>query len=254
MARRLAHEIKNPLTPIQLAVQEVHRRYSEGNAKYQQLLDTTLEIVEDEVATLRRLVSEFSEFARLPRAELREQDLAAFLRDQHRHLALVDDPAVGSLEGSEFEPAEHSADVTWGERQLLHTASGIELLLELEVDSAPTRLDRQMFGRALVNLVRNATQALAAQERSRGRVVLRLSREADQWALDVEDNGPGISEEMQETAFDPYITTKAEGTGLGLAIVKKIVMEHGGSVCAERSPLGGARIRICLPRSRQSST
>src|SRR5690606_24292442 len=79
MARRLAHEIKNPLTPIQLAVQEIHRRYPESNPEYQKLLDTSLEIVEDEVGTLRRLVSEFSNFARLPRAKLEPADLGEFL-------------------------------------------------------------------------------------------------------------------------------------------------------------------------------
>ncbi len=82
MARRLAHEIKNPLTPISLAVQEIHRRYAGSDAEYQRLVDTTLEIVEDEVGTLRRLVGEFSDFARLPQASLFRADLAEFLREQ----------------------------------------------------------------------------------------------------------------------------------------------------------------------------
>ncbi|HEU5075422.1 MAG TPA: HAMP domain-containing protein, partial [Polyangiaceae bacterium] len=93
MARRLAHEIKNPLTPIQLAVQEVHRRYHGNEAEYAKLLDTTLEIVEDEVGTLRRLVTEFSDFARLPQAELEQADLAEFLRAQRQRMLFADDEA-----------------------------------------------------------------------------------------------------------------------------------------------------------------
>src|SRR5690606_38022946 len=94
MARRLAHEIKNPLTPIQLAVQEIHRRYSAGkSADYERLLDTTLEIVEDEVGTLRRLVSEFSDFARLPQAALETADLAQLLRELGQQVNLTEDAA-----------------------------------------------------------------------------------------------------------------------------------------------------------------
>ncbi|RYE82993.1 MAG: hypothetical protein EOO75_19900, partial [Myxococcales bacterium] len=99
MARRLAHEIKNPLTPIQLAVQECHRRYDGSDARFRKLLDTTLEIVEEEVGTLRRLVTEFSSFARLPRASLMEGDLTEYLGEQRDHLALgeSDDEAAGAL-------------------------------------------------------------------------------------------------------------------------------------------------------------
>ncbi len=227
MARRLAHEIKNPLTPIQLAVQELHRRYGGEDAKYQTLVDSTLEIVEDEVGTLRRLVTEFSDFARLPRAELREEDLAAFLRDQLGRLpSLSEEELSGDLEFAE---------------------ASVEL--DLTDDRAPVYMDRQMLRRALINLVRNAKQATAPprEQEIRSRVRVSLSRDNDYWSVCIDDNGPGIPKELRDSIFDPYVTTKTAGTGLGLAITKKIVVEHGGSIVASESPLGGARLHLRLP-------
>jgi nitrogen fixation/metabolism regulation signal transduction histidine kinase len=226
MARRLAHEIKNPLTPIQLAVQEVERRYPGGDHAFARLLGTTREIVEDEVGTLRRLVSEFSSFARMPRAELEPGDLAELLRQQATRLEL------GAGEG-ELEDAPSALP------------THVRFELDVEVAEAPAYMDRQMLGRVLANLIRNAADALAGA--AQGRIALRLGRAGDFWLVDVDDDGPGIDPERRPTVFDPYVTTKAEGTGLGLAIVKKIVVEHGGMVVAQESPWGGARLRVRLP-------
>ncbi|MBK7584270.1 MAG: HAMP domain-containing protein [Myxococcales bacterium] len=231
MARRLAHEIKNPLTPIQLAVQEVHRRYDGDEAAYRKLLDTTREIVEDEVGTLRRLVGEFSSFARLPQARLELADLAGFLREQRERISVVDE------EGLDAEaPLERGAVLP----------RGVELEFELPEGAAEVHLDRQMLRRALLNLIRNAGQAIVTES---GRVKVSLHRQGEFFVIDVDDDGPGIPTEMRETIFDPYVTTKTEGTGLGLAIVKKIIIEHGGTVVADASPLGGARVRVRLPAS-----
>jgi nitrogen fixation/metabolism regulation signal transduction histidine kinase len=224
MARRLAHEIKNPLTPIQLAVQDIHRRYEGKNDDYRKLLDTTLEVVEDEVGTLRRLVGEFSDFARLPRAELERSDLAEFLRELSEQPLLPDDE----------RRAESGAD------------KGARVEFEIPAGSAPAEIDRQMLRRVLINLVRNAAQAHTGTN-GPGRVLVRLGREGEFWNLDVDDDGPGIPDELRQAVFDPYVTTKTEGTGLGLAIVKKIVIEHHGAIAASRSPLGGARLRVRLP-------
>ncbi len=233
MARRLAHEIKNPLTPIQLAVQEIHRRYRGEDGEYKKLVDTTLEIVEDEVGTLRRLVSEFSDFARLPQAELKESDLAEFLREQTAHLSRLDEePSEGSDSGVDSaEPLGAKVHVT----------------IDLLPGSARVCMDRQMLRRALINLVRNAAQAIKDSGRAEGKVEVRLGRERDWFIVDIDDDGPGIPPEMRSIIFDPYVTTKPDGSGLGLAIVKKIVVEHGGSVSAEKSPLGGARMHLRLP-------
>ncbi len=225
MARRLAHEIKNPLTPIQLAVEEIHERYSGADAGYRRLLDATLEVVEAEVGTLRRLVSEFSDFARLPQAHLEAADLSAFLREQAEHTGLGEE---GSADGGAPWPK-------------------IAVSFEVPPAEAPAHLDRQMLRRALLNLIRNSAQAIRDQGRSEGRVRVGLTRTGDFWAIDVDDDGPGIPAELRERIFDPYVTTKHDGTGLGLAIVKKIVVEHGGVIGASDGPLGGARIRITVP-------
>ena len=229
MARRLAHEIKNPLTPIQLAVQEIHRRYAGGDAEYQRLVDTTLEIVEDEVGTLRRLVGEFSDFARLPQASLEPADLAEFLREQATRFGVHGERDSGDLD------------------ELLSLEGAAPIAVEFSVPSerSDALMDRQMFRRVLFNLVRNAAQAVLG--RDKGRVRVMLQRDGEFWNIDVEDNGPGIPQELRETVFDPYVTTKDDGTGLGLSIVKKIVIEHGGTIRAEQSPLGGARLRVRLP-------
>lgn len=228
MARRLAHEIKNPLTPIQLAVQEIERRYPGGDPAFARLLGTTREIVEDEVGTLRRLVSEFSNFARMPRAELEPGDLAELLRQYGTRLRLGGMSADGSSEDMQSA-----------------LPNNVKLELDVPMDEAPAYMDRQLLGRVVANLVKNATDAVS--EKAQGRIALRLKKTADQYVLDVEDDGPGIEQERRSVVFDPYVTTKTEGTGLGLAIVKKIIVEHGGMVFAEESSWGGARLRVRLP-------
>jgi two-component system nitrogen regulation sensor histidine kinase NtrY len=239
MAQRLAHEIKNPLTPIQLAVQECHRKYSGDNLKFRALLDTTLEIVEEEVGTLRRLVGNFSSFARLPHAELREASLRDFLRECSEQLGHLGN-----------EPSEGADDVV--------IAHDVEVRWELPDDPMQVAIDRQMLRRVLVNLVRNAVEAIrgARVEEAtrpgvlpkRGHVIVRARRESEGTAIVVEDDGPGVAAGASERIFDPYFTSKRQGTGLGLAIVKKIVVEHNGSILAGRSErLGGAEFAVLLP-------
>jgi two-component system, NtrC family, nitrogen regulation sensor histidine kinase NtrY len=244
MAQRLAHEIKNPLTPIQLAVQECHKKYGGDDPRYRQLLDATLEIVEEEVGTLRRLVGNFSEFARLPHAELVEANLPDFLRDCENSLGHLEDPSLG--EGSpDNEPLGQNVVIRW------------------EVPDEPIKVavDRQMLRRVLVNLVRNGVQAirdarmrksspgdLVTEDGVLGHVVVSAQREGEGARIVVEDDGPGIADSVRGRIFDPYFTTKADGTGLGLAIVKKVVVEHGGEIEATASRrLGGARFVLRLP-------
>lgn len=233
MARRLAHEIKNPLTPIQLAVQEIHRRYAGDDVAFRKLLDTTLEIVEDEVGTLRRLVSEFSDFARLPQANLLREDLSAFLSELAKQFELLDEGRGDPELPDDLSGALH--------------AGGIGISFELPTTPAEVLMDRQMFRRVLLNLIQNAMHAARDVSEREARIRVRLTRKGDYHLLDVEDTGHGIPPEQRERVFDPYVTTKSDGTGLGLAIVKKIVMEHGGSITVADSELGGARLRVRLP-------
>ncbi|MGO9837075.1 MAG: ATP-binding protein [Polyangiaceae bacterium] len=236
MARRLAHEIKNPLTPIQLAVQECHRKYTGEDAKYRTLLETTREIVEEEVGTLRRLVGNFSSFARLPRAELLEASLRDFLSECAGQLGHL---GVGmSDDGNEETLVAPDVEVTW----------------QLPDDPMPVAIDRQMLRRVVVNLVRNGVEEIrtarpeAADGGPRGHVRVGAERTNDGVAIVVEDDGPGVPEDARERVFDPYFTTKSEGTGLGLAIVKKIVVEHNGAISVRRSErLGGAAFVVELP-------
>jgi nitrogen fixation/metabolism regulation signal transduction histidine kinase len=236
MAQRLAHEIKNPLTPIQLAVQECHRKYEGKDPRFRTLLDTTLEIVEEEVGTLRRLVGNFSSFARLPHAELCEASLRDFVRECSEQLSHLG--AERPEEGADDIIVAHDIDVRW----------------ELPDEAMPVAIDRQMLKRVLVNLVRNALEAIRdarppfGDGAPRGHVIVRAERTVEGVALVVEDDGPGVPEAAKERVFDPYFTTKLEGTGLGLAIVKKIVVEHHGAITVARSArLGGAAFNVNLP-------
>jgi nitrogen fixation/metabolism regulation signal transduction histidine kinase len=241
MARRLAHEIKNPLTPIQLAVEETHRRYEGDDPRMKKLLDTTLEIVTEEVGTLRRLVSEFSEFARLPRAHLVEEDVEKLLSEVKptlERLGLGTEPSDVALRltpsGGTAIPVRVTVDPTCAP-----SAGG---LVEKRMAA-----DRQMLRKAIDNLVRNAVQAIRAAGRGHRVLVHATTLDDARIALDVDDDGPGVPADMRERIFDPYYTTRTEGTGLGLAIVKKIVVEHGGTITCDASPMGGARFRIAVP-------
>ncbi|HEY8088612.1 MAG TPA: HAMP domain-containing protein, partial [Polyangiaceae bacterium] len=170
MAQRLAHEIKNPLTPIQLAVQECHRKYAGEDVRFRALLDTTLEIVEEEVGTLRRLVGNFSSFARLPHAELEEQSLRDFLRECSEQLGYVG--AELAEDGADEVIIAHDVQVRW----------------EVPHEELLAAIDRQMLRRVLVNLVRNAVEAIresrpAKGDEPRGHVVVRA--EATESGVDV---------------------------------------------------------------------
>ncbi len=252
MAQRLAHEIKNPLTPIQLAVQECHQKYSGDDPKYRALLDTTLEIVEEEVGVLRRLVGDFSSFARLPHAELESCDLTEFLRECRDQLGHLEDAALlpDAIDGE--PPAS-------GEARDQGTGPQVEVEWDLPPTAIPVSIDRQMLRRVLVNLVRNAVQAIRDARRGEasssgpiGTVRVHAETSRDGTTILIDDDGPGIDPKIRERIFEPYFTTKADGTGLGLAIVKKIVVEHGGTIAIDDAPKTkdhptGARVRIHLP-------
>jgi nitrogen fixation/metabolism regulation signal transduction histidine kinase len=219
VARRLAHEIKNPLTPIQLAVQELASKYRGGDPAYERLLTTAQEILTEEVGAIRRLVDDFSAFAKLPKVAPAPVDLGQVVDDFSR------------------------AHPEW------------QKALEVEQRGPIAALcDKMLIRRVLANLVENAVQATEAAGRT---PVVRISLSAgeNEVSLAVDDNGPGVPDEARERIFDPYMTTKEHGTGLGLAIVRKIMLDHGGDVrvADTRSPLGGARFVVTLPGSASSA-
>jgi two-component system, NtrC family, nitrogen regulation sensor histidine kinase NtrY len=218
MARRIAHEIKNPLTPIQLAVQQLRDKDPGLDPRFTALLHTSVEIVEDEVEGLRRMVQSFSQFAKVPEVRTRPEPLARVLGEFQRAYGHLGDDEGGRL--------------------------------DVEVPAAELTIaaDRQLLKQALVNLVENAV--LSAREVRRGdvHVAVSVQVEPDAVVLRIDDNGPGIASERRERVFEPYETSRKSGTGLGLAIVKKIVLDHGGEIWIEDSPLGGARFCLRLPR------
>ena len=250
VARRLAHEIKNPLTPIQLAVEECHRRYRGDDEAFRSVLDTTLEVVTEEVGSLRRLVSEFSGFARLPRAALQTGDLAKVLAEEANHWH----PRAGrssSIEaGVRSSLLEARGDGEPNEDLFAH----VDIVFDLPANAMPAVFDREMLHRVLGNVIKNAAQALRDARASRpdgartwGTIRVTARTEAGVHVIDVDDDGPGIAPEVRTTLFDPYVTTKRDGTGLGLTIVKKILVDHGGSIEIADSPEGGARVRLRIP-------
>ncbi|GAB4526686.1 MAG: hypothetical protein Tsb0020_44400 [Haliangiales bacterium] len=215
VARKLAHEIKNPLTPIQLAVQQLVSTYSGDEPRYQRTLRATEEIVTEEIASLRRLVDAFRTLGQLPPVEAAPLDLGEVVAD------LMNDPVVCD-----------------------------QLSLQAPDQAVIVRGDRMLLRRVLTNLVENGIHAGKGAGND-GRVVLRWHAEPreERAVLWVDDEGPGVSAERRDKIFEPYVTGKEEGTGLGLTICKKIVLEHRGRlrVAASTSSLGGARFVLTLP-------
>jgi nitrogen fixation/metabolism regulation signal transduction histidine kinase len=211
-ARRVAHEIKNPLTPIQLSAQRLRKRACELPAPMQDLVEECTETIIEEVETMRRLVSDFSQFARMPRAQPVPADLNGLVR------------AAASL----FQD------------------SGA-LQLELSPELPSLKLDPDLMRQLLVNLVKNGLEATEG----RGPVRLSTAHLASRGAvrLTVSDDGPGVAPELLDHLFLPYFSTKREGTGLGLAIVHQIVSDHAGHVRVRSAPGQGTSVIVELPVS-----
>jgi len=209
VARRMAHEVKNPLTPIQLTAQRLLRRSREGRLD-PQIVAEGAETILTEVKSLSRLVDSFSRFAKLPAPLPRPLDACELMRQV----------------------------------QALYAPAHPELRIDLELlgDPVEARWDADMVKRALINFVDNAVSALEGK----GHIHLSLKPDGDRVRLEVEDDGPGVPEEIRERLFDPYFSTKRKGTGLGLAIVRRIAQDHGGE--AHYQPLPhGSRFSLILP-------
>ncbi|WP_440996761.1 ATP-binding protein [Arhodomonas sp. SL1] len=220
VARRLAHEIRNPLTPIQLSAERLQHKLSDRlEPEAAQMLERSTRTIIQQVDAMKAMVNAFSEYARPPRLSLTEVDLNALVQD------VVE----------------------------LHRSETGRVRFQLDLDEAlpPLRADPGRLRQLLNNLIRNAMEAAEGGGRDEG-CLLRVStcvgsgRYEDMVELAVNDNGPGFPEEVLDQLFEPYVTTKPRGTGLGLAIVKKIVEEHNGLIAARNLP-DGARITVRLP-------
>jgi two-component system, NtrC family, nitrogen regulation sensor histidine kinase NtrY len=201
VARRIAHEIKNPLTPIQLSAERLRRKYAgmikEDGAVFQQCTDTIVRQVDD----IKRMVDEFSRFARMPKPVMTTEDVA----DAVRQVVFLQ--RVGNAD--------------------------IDIDVEIAQDPMPARFDRRLISQALTNIIKNATEAIAAvpsNELGRGRIRVWAGREGEDVVIDIIDNGIGLPKENRSRLLEPYVTTREKGTGLGLAIVGRILEEHGGRI------------------------
>jgi nitrogen fixation/metabolism regulation signal transduction histidine kinase len=212
VARRLAHEIKNPLTPIQLSAERLQMKLSARLGETDgEFLQRSTQTIINQVQAMKRMVDDFRDYARLPAPELAALDLNGLIRE-----------VLG-----------------------LYETSSARIVIELAAELPPVLGDATQMRQIIHNLLRNAEDALEGREGAEIRLLTRLSgRDA---LLEISDNGPGFPPEILPRDFDPYVTTKARGTGLGLPIVRKIIDEHHGRIEISNLPAGGARIGILLP-------
>jgi len=225
VARRIAHEIKNPLTPIQLSSQRIRRRFRDrlaGDPEAEQVFDECVDTITSQVESLKLLVNEFSNFARLPAADLRPGDLNEVVRE-----------AVASYQGS----------------------AGIHFVTKLAEGLPKVELDRDQMRRVLTNLIDNAIAALHERavgvegDAEIGTIELRSVHDSPLQTvrLEVADDGPGIKPAARRRLFEPYYSTKEGGTGLGLAIVSRIVADHRGYIRVHENRPRGTRFIVELP-------
>jgi two-component system nitrogen regulation sensor histidine kinase NtrY len=220
VARRIAHEIKNPLTPIQLSAERLKRKYGKAIVVDRDIFDQCTDTIVRQVDDIKRMVDEFSSFARMPKARLERDDLC----ECARQVAFL--MRVGNAD--------------------------VDIVENLPQTALHALFDRRLLSQALQNVVKNAIEGIAArdeaQAQEKGRVQISL-RQREQWAeLEVIDNGKGFPAVNRQSLLEPYMTTRAEGTGLGLPIVAKIIEEHGGRLELLDAPDGkGACVRMLLP-------
>lgn len=221
VARRIAHEIKNPLTPIQLATERLNRRYRKQIEIDGELFDELTGTIIRQVGDLRKMVDEFSSFARLPKPNFRQEDAVDLLRQA---LFL---------------------------QEVAHPQVDFALSLD-EVEDPIISCDRHQVGQAMTNVLKNAVEAVEARAQTeepdyRGRIGVKMETSDTMLTVTVEDNGVGLPQE-RERITEPYMTTREKGTGLGLAIVNKIVDEHGGDMTFSTNEAGGTRVVLRLAR------
>ncbi|WP_370112896.1 ATP-binding protein [Bradyrhizobium sp. USDA 329] len=203
VARRIAHEIKNPLTPIQLSAERIRRKFGKSitEVKDKQIFDQCTDTIVRQVDDIRRMVDEFSRFARMPKPVMEGEDVADTVR-QAVFLMKVAHPEI-------------------------------DIEAEFKDDPLRAQFDRRLISQAVTNIVKNATEAIEQvppEELGKGRIDVVVSREGDDVLIDVIDNGIGLPKVARSRLLEPYVTTRAKGTGLGLAIVGRVLEDHGGRI------------------------
>ena len=227
IARRIAHEIKNPLTPIKMSIETLRKTYARQHPDFAEIFEESTRTVLEEVERMEKIVTEFSRFARLPRPN-----------------------------ASMIQVVEIAVHVVQLHELPQRGATNPELRVKLEIDPSLAkeprlvRADREQITQVLVNLVQNALDAATSKQGEQAKVLVRvMPGESGGVSIEVHDNGPGLPQDERTRIFEPYYTTKAHGTGLGLPICDRIVSDHGGAITVDESaPLQGARVVISLSR------
>ena len=225
VARRIAHEIKNPLTPIQLSAERIRRKYGKHITEDRDVFDQCTDTIVRQVEDIKRMVDEFSSFARMPKPVIESEDISETVRQV----------------------------------VLMMRVGNPEITIDLTVPDEPlvAKFDRRLLSQAVTNIVKNAAESIAGvpeQERGEGRIAVEVRGERDRIVISTTDNGVGLPTENRSRLLEPYMTTREKGTGLGLAIVTKILEDHGGGIELGDAPavaLGGrgARVTLWFPRS-----
>ena len=220
VARRIAHEIRNPLTPIQLAAERLRRRYGERVDEGDDVFERSLETITRQVSDIGRMVEAFSNFARMPKPLIERFNLSAMLKN------------------TAFTQGVVTPDITFEVTQ--------------DGDDIHYQGDERLLDQAIGNLLKNAAEAILAEPAERevaGRIEIKVACIRDAVEILVQDNGPGFPEEDRDRLLEPYMTTRERGSGLGLAIVSRVIIDHGGSISLHdrQDGLRGACVRVSLP-------
>jgi nitrogen fixation/metabolism regulation signal transduction histidine kinase len=223
LARRLAHELKNPLFPLQLTVENLLRAHQQSPELFEEIFQESSSTLLAEIANLKTIISRFGEFSRMPQPQWQSVDLNDILRNLDRLF---------------------HAQLNMGDRP------PIECKLELTDPMTPIAADPDLLHRALSNLVLNAMDAMPEG----GTLILRTRQDGERANIEVSDTGSGLTQEECERLFTPYYTSKTQGTGLGLAIVQSIVSDHGGKISVRSTPPLGTTFVIELPTNMDKLT
>ncbi|MGI9401461.1 MAG: ATP-binding protein [Rhizobiaceae bacterium] len=223
VARRIAHEIKNPLTPIQLSAERIRRRFGKFITEDQDVFEQCTNTIIRQVGDIGRMVDEFSSFARMPKPAMEQSNILETLNE-----------------------AIFLQKVAW---------PGIEFVQEFPAKPLMGSFDKRLMSQAFINLIKNASEAIEAKEYNageKGEIKIRVRRRDKQYVIDFIDNGKGLPVENRQRLLEPYMTTREKGTGLGLAIVRKIFEDHGGRIELRDAPQvakggQGAMVRVYLP-------
>ncbi|MEL6322937.1 MAG: ATP-binding protein, partial [Pseudomonadota bacterium] len=220
VARRIAHEIRNPLTPIQLATERLRRRYGKTISETDDVFERSLETITRQVEDIGRMVEEFSSFARMPKPHIQRFNLTRMLSDTAFAQGMVSPDISMSVTG--------------------------------DTDDLFYQGDERLLNQAFGNLLKNAAEAIVSVPEDKdipGKIEIKVQKRTDFLDIWVQDNGPGFPEEDRDRLLEPYVTTRDRGSGLGLAIVSRIIIDHGGAITLHSRDDGidGARVRVSLP-------